>query len=545
MKRFCKIAGIVVCIAMLSACGKGGQGGPGGGGMPGMEQQSTQTSVELETPQVETVKDEYRYTGTMAANDEVDVTAKVSGKVTAVNYEVGDYVQKGSVLFTVDTTDVQNQLNTSKASLKTTDANIASAKTNYELANGASVQSSLANAKNQVTNAEKTIESRKNSLESAKTNLENAQVALSSEKVTYDKAQSDYDTNKQLYDVGGISKEALDNYSNALEQAKNNYTQKENAVKSATTAVSDAEIALEQAQDALTQAQESYEIAQKTPEENTKKAQDSLNSAIASRATIEAQIQSTQSSLKDYTITSPISGYVTAKNVTAGAMFSGTAYTICDTSTVNIEVNVSEDIETRVKVGDDVRITVPSISDDEITGSITEINPAANTDGTYTIKVNMDNADGKYKAGLYAEVYFAKDTSENAITVTRNSVLHANDEYCVYVENNGTVEKRVVTVGIDTGDRIEVTSGLSASDKVVSKGQTYLKDGDEVYVVAIDGVDVTSSDTSNTSANDEMPQGDAPSGDDKSKDDKSSDEKPSGDMPKGDKPESKGGEAEK
>jgi RND family efflux transporter MFP subunit len=468
---------------------------------------------------------------------------------------VGDYVEKGSVLFTVDTTDIENQLNTSKASLKTTDANIASAKTNYELANGSSVQSSLANAKNQVTNAEKTIESRKNSLESAKTNLENAQVALSSEKVTYDKAQSDYDTNKQLYDVGGISKEALDNYSNALEQAKNNYTQKENAVKSAQTAVSDAQIALTQAEDALTQAQESYEIAQKTPEENTKKAQDSLNSAIASRATIEAQIQSTQSTLKDYTITSPISGYVTAKNVTEGAMFNGTAYTICDTSTVNIEVNVSEDIETRVKVGDDVRITVPSVSDDELTGSITEINPAANTDGTYTIKVNMDNADGKYKAGLYAEVYFAKDTSENAITVTRNSVLHSNDEYCVYVENNGVVEKRIVTVGIDTGDRIEVTSGLSASDRVVSKGQTYLKDGDEVYVVAIDGVDVTSSSTSNTTTNDEMPQGDAPSGDDKSKDDKSkddkskddksADEKPSGDMPKGDKAESKGGEAEK
>jgi RND family efflux transporter MFP subunit len=546
MKRFYKLAIAIVCAAMLSACGsKGQQGGPMGA-MPGMTQSNT-TSVEVEMPKVETVKDEYRYTGTMAANDEVDVTAKVSGKVTTVNYEVGDYVQKGAVLFTIDTTDIENQLNTSKASLKTTDANIASAKTNYELANGSSVQSSLANAKNQVTNAEKTIESRKNALETAKTNLENAQSSLAAEKVSYDKAQSDYDTNKQLYDVGGLSKDALDNSANSLEQSKNSYTQKENAVKSAQTAVSDAQIALEQAETALEQAQESYEIAQQTPAENSRKAQDSLNSAVASRATIEAQIKSTESSLKDYTVTSPISGYVTAKNVTEGAMFNGTAYTICDTSTVNIEVNVSEDIETRVHVGDDVRILVPSISDDELVGNITEINPAANQDGTYTIKVNMDNAEGKYKSGLYAEVYFAKSTSENALTVTRNSVLHSNDEYCVYVENNGTVTKKIVTVGIDTGERIEVTSGITAEDRVVSKGQTYLKDGDEVNVVAVDGVDMTSSNTSTadeqpSGENGEMPNGEKPDGDmpqgekpsdDKSKDEKSDDksqgEKPSGD----------------
>jgi hypothetical protein len=228
-------------------------------------------------------------------------------------------------------------------------------------------------------------------------------------------------------------------------------------------------------------------------------------------------------------------------------MFNGTAYTICDTSTVNIEVNVSEDIETRVHVGDDVRILVPSISDDELVGNITEINPAANQDGTYTIKVNMDNSEGKYKAGLYAEVYFAKSTSENALTVTRNSVLHSNDEYCVYVENNGTVTKKIVTVGIDTGERIEVTSGITAEDRVVSKGQTYLKDGDEVNVVAVDGVDMTSSNTSTADEqpsgengevpNGEKPDGDMPQGekpsDDKSKDEKSDDksqgEKPSGD----------------
>jgi RND family efflux transporter MFP subunit len=451
-------------------------------------QQSTATSVEVETPKIETVKDEYKYTGTMAAEDEVDITSKVSGKVTKVNFDIGDYVKKGDVLFTIDTTDIENQLATSQASLKSNDASIASARTNLELANGSSVQSSLASAKNQVTNAESTIESRQNAVESAKTNLENAQSSLATEKISLDKAQSDYDTNKALYDVGGISKEALDNYSDSLEKAKQSYTQKENAVKSAETSVSDAQIALEQAQTALEQAEENYQIALKTPEENVRKAQDSLNSAIASRASIEAQIQSTQSSLNDYTVTSPISGYVTEKNVTEGAMFSGVAYTICNTDTVDIEVNVSEDIETKVKVGDEVRIIVPSISEDELEGKISEINPGANQDGTYTIKVNMDNSDGKYKAGLYAEVYFAKSRSDNALTLTRNSVLHANDEYYVFVENNGTVTKTIVTVGIDTGDRIEVTSGLSGNERVVSKGQTYLKDGNEVNVVAVDGV---------------------------------------------------------
>lgn len=509
MKKLYRLTAGAICIAMLAGCGGGKKGMPGDM-PPGMGQQAATTSVEIENPRIETVKDEYKYTGTMAAKEEVDITSKVSGKVTKVNADIGDYVEKGSVLFTIDTTDIENSINTSRANLKTNDASIAAAKTNLELANGSSAQSQLANAKNQVTNAESTIESKKYALEQAQTSLETAEASLASQKISLDKAQEDYDTNKALYDVGGVSKEVLDNSSNALEQAKNSYTQQENAVKNAQTQLSNAQLSLEDAQTAYSQAVENYKIAQQAPEENVRKAQDSLNSAIASRASIEAQIKTNESNLKDYTITSPISGYVTAKNVTEGAMFSGVAYTVCDTSTVDIEVAVSEDIETKVKVNDDVRIFVPSISDDEMEGKITEINPGANTDGTYTIKVNMDNKEGLYKSGLYAEVYFAKSTSKNALTLTRNSVLHSNEEYYVFVENDGTVEKRIVTVGIDTGERIEVTGGISASDRVVSKGQNYLKDGDQVNVVAENGVDITS-DTNSQSSSME-PQGDRPAG---------------------------------
>ena len=131
------------------------------------------------------------------------------------------------------------------------------------------------------------------------------------------------------------------------------------------------------------------------------------------------------------------------------------------------------------------------MSDEQFVGSITEIPPGANDDGTYTIKINIPNTTGELKAGMFAEVYFAKSTSDNAVIVPRDAVMDNNgEEYYVYVADGNTAKKVEVTVGIDTGDTIEVTSGLTVNDKVVVKGQTYLADGDPLNVVSDNGVDV-------------------------------------------------------
>ena len=56
------------------------------------------SNVEVENPQTGTMKDEYKYSGTIEPKDTVDVTASMTGTVKAVNFKEGDKVNKGDVL---------------------------------------------------------------------------------------------------------------------------------------------------------------------------------------------------------------------------------------------------------------------------------------------------------------------------------------------------------------------------------------------------------------------------------------------------------------
>jgi RND family efflux transporter MFP subunit len=123
---------------------------------------------------------------------------------------------------------------------------------------------------------------------------------------------------------------------------------------------------------------------------------------------------------------------------------------------------------------------VPTVSDEYFDGNISSISPNAASDGTYEVKVNIPNEDGSLKGGMFTEVYFTKSKSESAVVIPRDSVITKDGESYVFTVVNGTAKKNIVELGIDTGDDVEITSGLNAGDTIVTEGQTYLTDGDEV-----------------------------------------------------------------
>lgn len=473
MKKYFKIVASALCIVMLAGCG----GNDGKDKMP-VEEEAKATSVEIENPTLKTVKDEYMYTGTIQAADTVDVSAKVQGTVAATYFEVGSKVTKGAVLYKIDDTDYRNALKTAEAGLNSANAGLRSAQTGVATANGATMKTQLESAQNAITNCE-------TNLQNAQKSVSDTDIAISNAQTNYDKAKNDYDMNQQLFAVGGISEDALNNSKIAYEQA-------ENALTTAKNSKEKAELSVKSAEDALLQAKNSYEILSKeTTAENTRRANDALTSAQASVKSASVAVENAKQQIAYCTVTSPITGTVLSKKVTTGAMASGVGYQIVDLSNVNVTVNASEQIATTVKVGDAVTIKIPSLSNnDQMTGSITEIPPSANADGTYTVKISIPNPDGKLKGGMFTEVYFAKSTSNNAVILPRDSVIDDNGKFYVYKAVKNKAVKTEVEIGIDTGDTIEVTSGITIDDKIVTKGQTYLTDGDKLNVVADNGVEV-------------------------------------------------------
>ena len=105
-----------------------------------------------------------------------------------------------------------------------------------------------------------------------------------------------------------------------------------------------------------------------------------LASAKASKQSILAQIESYQKTLNDATITAPISGIIAQCNVkpnTVLAQGSTVPFVIIDLSSVNIEVNVAEQIIPYIAVGNEVDVLVSTVSPEYMKGNITSINPVA------------------------------------------------------------------------------------------------------------------------------------------------------------------------
>ena len=98
MKKRILIA-LALCMALGTACGK-----------KEVEEEKTLRSVEVTTVGKGDIASEFSYTGKAAPAKEVSVVPTVPGKVLSFNYDVGDKVGQGAVLFTVDSTDLQHAL---------------------------------------------------------------------------------------------------------------------------------------------------------------------------------------------------------------------------------------------------------------------------------------------------------------------------------------------------------------------------------------------------------------------------------------------------
>lgn len=485
MKKYLRFTALCLCVAMLAGCG--GKKAPEGM----MQEEETATSVEIENPTINTIKDEYMYSGTIQAAETVDVSAKVSGTVEKTNFEVGDKVKKGDVLFTIDDTDYQNSLKSAEAALasaktgvESAQNGITSAKTSVDTANGATMKTQLQSAENNITNC-------KTALETAQKSLQDCDIAITNAQTSYNKAKSDYDMYKQLFDVGGTSADTLETYRISLETA-------ENTLSTAQNSKTKAELSVKSAEDALSQAQQNYDTLYKdTQAENARKANDTLTSAKTSLksaqnsvSTAQVAVDNAKQQVSYCTVTAPCDGTILTKNAVEGSIISGVGYQIVDLNSVDVQVNASEQIATSVNTGDAVTIVIPSLDNLTTTGSITSIPPSANSDGTYTIKIKIPNSEGKLKGGMFTQIYFAKSTSDAAVIVPRDAVIEDTDGSYVFVKNGDVCKKVDVTTGIDTGTTIELTSGVTINDKVIVKGQTYLADGDKINVVSDNGVDV-------------------------------------------------------
>ena len=202
------------------------------------------------------------------------------------------------------------------------------------------------------------------------------------------------------------------------------------------------------------------------------------------------QVLETGQTIHSITVYAPASGFVTERKAFPNQKVTPDSdlYTITDLSRIWIVADVFESDITSIKVGDTAYVQFPSASTPSLGAKVTYIQPQVDP-MTRTLKVRLDapNPGLKMKPDMYVSVEFGIAGAKELV-VPADAVLDTGDRQTVFVDlGNGYLAPRQVVVGERYGDRVAITRGLSAGERVVSSG-TFLIDSESQLKAAASGM---------------------------------------------------------
>ena len=264
-------------------------------------------------------------------------------------------------------------------------------------------------------------------------------------------AQNNYNTVHQQYNIGDSSKDELDAAKSKLDSATSQ----------------------------LSAAKDSLELLKS-------KLGSQSNAAVAGQVEqAQGALDLSQIQINNSTITSPIDGIVSARNVETGEMVSSaiTAFTIIDTSNLLAEVTVTDKAVIKVKIAQKIPVQITSMDDKVVEGIVDTISPTADAKTQlYTVKLRIDNKDNSLKTGMIVRSIFPNEIKNNIPVVQNGAIFTENSVQYVYKVEGNKLKKTEVALGISNVIQSEIISGLKLGDDVIIEGQSFLTDGQKVSV---------------------------------------------------------------
>jgi len=186
-------------------------------------------------------------------------------------------------------------------------------------------------------------------------------------------------------------------------------------------------------------------------------------------------------------ITAPFAGVITHRYADVGAMIqAGTSsqtqampiVRLSQNSRLRLVISVPESAVSRVRPGIPVDVKVQSLQQ-TIVGTVARVADRLDADTrTMRVEVDVPNPTLELVPGMYASASIVLASVRNALVVSVQAVDHNGSAPSVLiVSREGRLEARNVTLGLDAGDRVEVSAGLSEGDLVVVGSRSQLKAG--------------------------------------------------------------------
>ena len=406
---------------------------------PGSEKSRNRPiSVEAAIARPQKLLTDLEYTGTTAPIREVSLRSQVEGQLQELKVDVGDTVQSGQILARINDDLLLEAVNQAKAE-KTAQ------------------RSGVLTAKSQVGDALTKVEQARLQLQQAEADILRLETALNARteqaRLEVQQTKADAQRLKQLSEQGATPQQQAEQAQTRFQQAQEILR---NQKSSAEQQLSQAKTTAKTAAKILRSAEAQVEIEQQK-----------VSAAEAQVAAQKAFITQAKTRQSYAILRSPFAGKVLTKSSEPGNLVQpGTEILkLGDFSRLKINVQVSELQLGHLKLQQTVPITLDAFPDQELTGIITRISPAADPSSRLVpIEITLNNPGAKIGSGLLARVIFPKNTA-NTIIVPESAL--SQDSSVFIVKKSGektTVEARPVSIGKKANGKVEILSGLSDGD---------------------------------------------------------------------------------
>jgi len=190
-----------------------------------------------------------------------------------------------------------------------------------------------------------------------------------------------------------------------------------------------------------------------------------------------------KSNLDKCDLRASINGVIARRNIEPGQSsisLNMANFELVDMKNVLVKVSVPENEISKMKPGIKAIITVSALDNKEFQGTVTKVNPVAETfSRTYEIKISVPNAGYELKPGMVCDVQLKTASSKSMITVPYQCITEDKDgnAFVYAIDSDRTrVHKLVVKTGNYMGDRVVILSGLETGQLVVAEGKEKLSD---------------------------------------------------------------------
>ena len=184
------------------------------------------------------------------------------------------------------------------------------------------------------------------------------------------------------------------------------------------------------------------------------------------------------------TIRAPISGVVSARDVKIGQHVdvNETTFRITDTSSLVAYLRIPQTELEKFSAGQHANVRVDAMPGQTFDATIARISPTIDIrSGTFRATAYIDNEDGLLAPGMFGRFDIAYEQHTDALIIPTAALVQEDNQTVVYVVEDGAAVRRIIQTGIQSGENIEVLSGLTEHEQIVVTGQGSLRDGSRVF----------------------------------------------------------------